>query len=134
MRENHGNPFRIAENERAGARAVPVQDEDTTASPLDRIERMVKSSDIFLFIKGTPEQPRCGFSANTVAIMNHLGVSYRTFDVLSDEAIRAAAKEYASWPTFPQVYVRGEFFGGNDILTDMFYSGELKRAIERDAR
>ncbi len=107
-----------------------MREADTSASPLDRIDCMVKSSDIFLFIKGTPGQPLCGFSANTVAMLNHLGVRYRTFDVLADEAIRTAAKEYSSWPTFPQVYVRGEFIGGNDIVTDMFYSGELQRTIE----
>jgi monothiol glutaredoxin len=130
MGENHGSPFRIAATDPPATGGFPVHEEDTTAEPLDRIDRMVRSSDIFLFIKGTPEQPMCGFSANTVAVMNHLGVSYRTFNVLADDAIRAAAKEYSSWPTFPQVYVRGEFVGGNDIVTDMFYSGELKRTIE----
>jgi monothiol glutaredoxin len=113
---------------------VPVKEADISAPPLERIERMIRSSDVFLFIKGTPEQPMCGFSANTVAVMNHLGVAYRTFDVLADGAIRAAAKQYASWPTFPQVYVRGEFIGGNDIVTDMFRNGELQRAIEGVAR
>ena len=131
----HGeNPFQIAAAEQPTAGGRPVQEEDASALPMDRIDRMVRSSVVFLFIKGTPAQPMCGFSANTVAIMDHLGVSYRTFDVLSDESIRSAAKEYARWPTFPQVYVRGEFIGGNDIVTDMFYSGELQRAIEGGAK
>jgi monothiol glutaredoxin len=130
MGEDHGNPFRIAAEQPSVAGGEPVQEGDASASPLDRIDRMVKSSDILLFIKGTPRQPLCGFSANTVAMLDHVGVSYRTFDVLADDAIRTAAKEYSSWPTFPQVYVRGEFIGGNDIVTDMFYSGELQRTID----
>jgi monothiol glutaredoxin len=129
MGDNHASPFRIAATEPPTTGGAPVQEVDPSASPLDRIDRMVKSSEIFLFMKGTPGQPRCGFSANTVAMLNHLGVSYRTFDVLADDAIRTAAKEYSSWPTFPQVYVRGEFIGGNDIVTDLFYSGELQRTI-----
>jgi len=130
MGDHQGNPFRISESQQPVGGGLPVREEDTSASPLDRIDHMVKSSDVFLFIKGTPDQPMCGFSANTVAVMNHLGVSYRTFDVLADESIRTAAKEYSNWPTFPQVYVRGEFIGGNDIVTDMFYNGELQRTIE----
>jgi len=82
-----------------------------------------------MFIKGSPQAPQCGFSANTVAIMNSLGVRYSTFDVLSDDAVRAAAKEFARWPTFPQVYVRGQFVGGNDILTEMHASGELQQLV-----
>jgi monothiol glutaredoxin len=130
MGKKHGNPFHVAAVEAPAAGGAPVQEVDPSASPLDRINRMVKSSEIFLLMKGTPGQPRCGFSANTVAMLDHLGVSYRTFDVLADDAIRTAAKEYSSWPTFPQVYVRGEFIGGNDIVTDLFYSGELQRTIE----
>jgi monothiol glutaredoxin len=71
----------------------------------------------------------CGFSANTVAVMDALDVPYRTFDVLSDEGVRSAAKEFASWPTFPQVYVGGEFVGGNDIVTEMHASGELAALV-----
>ena len=72
----------------------------------------------------------CGFSANTVALMDSMGVRYRTFDVLSDESVRAAAKQFAGWPTFPQVFVRGEFIGGNDIITEMAVSGELRELVE----
>lgn len=130
MRDIDRNPFQIATPEVSAAGGVPIQEDDPSAPFGERVDRMVKASDIFLFIKGTPQQPMCGFSANTVAIMDHLNVSYRTFDVLSDEGIRTAAKEYASWPTFPQVYVRGEFVGGNDIVTDMLYSGDLQRLVE----
>ena len=94
---------------------------------------MVASAPMFVFIKGTPARPMCGFSANTVAVMDSLDVPYRSFDVLSDEAIRSAAKEFAGWPTFPQVYVRGEFIGGNDIVTEMHSRGELQELVRRAA-
>ena len=91
---------------------------------------MVHASDVFMLIKGTPQRPLCGFSANTVAMMDSLNVPYRTFDVLSDQSIRDAAKRYAGWPTFPQVYIRGEFIGGNDILVELYENGELRRMVE----
>ena len=90
---------------------------------------MVEGSELFLLIKGTPQQPQCGFSANTVAIIDTLGVPYQTFDVLSDESIRAAAKDFSAWPTFPQVYFKGEFLGGNDILMEMYDAGELRGMV-----
>jgi monothiol glutaredoxin len=92
---------------------------------------MVQSSPVFLLIKGTPQRPLCGFSANTVAVVDALDVPYRSFDVLSDESIRSAAKEFAAWPTFPQVYVNGEFIGGNDIVTEMHANGELRELVRR---
>ena len=91
---------------------------------------MVHASDVFMLIKGTPQRPLCGFSANTVAVIDSLNVPYRTFDVLSDQSIRDAAKRYAGWPTFPQVYIRGEFIGGNDILVELYENGELRRMVE----
>jgi monothiol glutaredoxin len=90
---------------------------------------MVSSSEIFLLIKGTPQRPQCGFSANTVAIIDSLGIPYQTFDVLSDESIRSAAKGIAGWPTFPQIYVKGEFIGGNDILMEMHDAGEIQELV-----
>jgi monothiol glutaredoxin len=128
MSDSHGSPFQVASEETATGGA-PVREPDRSAPVHQRIDQMVRSSDIFLFIKGTPQQPMCGFSANTVAIMDSLEVRYSTFDVLSDEGIRTAAKEYAGWPTFPQVYVRGEFVGGNDIVTEMLYSGDLRQMV-----
>jgi monothiol glutaredoxin len=127
------SPFRMATPEPIVAGGKPVQEEDPSATPTERIDRMIRSADVFLFIKGTPLQPMCGFSANTVAVMDSLDVPYRTFDVLSDEAIRSAAKQFSAWPTFPQVYVRGEFIGGNDIVTDMLYSGELRRLVQGES-
>lgn len=124
------HPFRIASRSPAvGGNGQAVLDHDVAASPLRRIDRMVGSSDLFLFIKGSPQSPQCGFSANVVRIIDGLGVPYRTFDVLSDERIRLAAKEYADWPTFPQVYLRGEFIGGNDIVSELAAQGVLQRMI-----
>ena len=98
--------------------------------PMERVERMVTSSNVVLLMKGSPGMPRCGFSANTVAILDRLGVAYSSFDVLEDQWIRSAAKEYAAWPTFPQVWVRGELIGGHDIVTEMYTSGELQMLVE----
>jgi monothiol glutaredoxin len=126
--ESSNSPFRIASADE-GALGAPVSEQDTAAPAHERIQRMVSSSDVFLFIKGTPQQPMCGFSANTVAIVDTLGVPYSTFDVLSDEGIRQAAKTFSQWPTFPQVYIRGEFVGGNDIVTEMYTQGELQSMI-----
>jgi monothiol glutaredoxin len=103
------------------------------ASPEERVERMVKGSEIFVFMKGSPDAPRCGFSANTVALLDAYGFEYDSFDVLSDDSIRAAAKEYGNWPTFPQVWLHGELLGGHDILLEMHHSGELEKMV-REAR
>ena len=95
---------------------------------------MIFSADVFLFMKGVPEQPQCGFSANTVAMLETIGVPYGTFDILSDESIRAAAKQHASWPTFPQLWVGGEFIGGNDIMMEMYQTGELETLVKGVSR
>jgi monothiol glutaredoxin len=125
------NPFNIAATpEPTEGRGTPMTEADSLADPAERVRAMVGSADVFLLIKGTPQRPLCGFSANTVAVMDALDVSYRTFDVLSDEAIRDAAKQFAGWPTFPQVYVRGEFIGGNDIVTEMYAEGELHELVK----
>ncbi len=123
------SPFRIASSEPRFV-GSPVTEDDTAAAADERIRRMVGSAPVFLFMKGEPAAPRCGFSANTVAILESLGVPYRTFDVLSDESIRAGAKLFAEWPTFPQVFVNGEFIGGNDLVTEMYASGELQAMVE----
>jgi len=94
-----------------------------------RIDEMVKATDVFLFMKGTPDMPQCGFSMRAVAILNHLGANYDSFNVLSDMEIRQGIKQYANWPTIPQLYVRGEFLGGSDIMMEMFENGELAQAI-----
>ena len=101
--------------------------DDSTRS---RIETLIGSSPIFVFMKGTKLMPQCGFSNNVVQILHSLGVSFETFDVLSDMEIRQGIKEFSSWPTIPQVYVSGEFIGGSDILIEMYNAGELKEKLE----
>ena len=95
-----------------------------------RIESLISSSPIFVFMKGSKLMPQCGFSNNVVQILHSLGVAFETFDVLSDMEIRQGIKEFSSWPTIPQIYVQGEFMGGSDILIEMFNSGELKEKLE----
>lgn len=130
MERRGESPFKIAAvPEPAEGPGQPVVETNESADPVARIETMVASELMFVFIKGTPQRPMCGFSANTVAVMDSLDVPYRTFDVLSDVAIRSAAKEFAGWPTFPQIYLRGEFIGGNDIVTEMHASGELQAMV-----
>ena len=89
------------------------------------IESEISNNDIVLFMKGTPVFPQCGFSAATVGILNHLGAKFSSINVLEDEDIRQGIKEYANWPTIPQLYVKGEFVGGCDIVREMYESGEL---------
>ena len=94
-----------------------------------RIAELVKANDVVLFMKGTALFPQCGFSSRAVAILDHLGVKYETVDVLQDPEIRAGIKEYSDWPTVPQLYVKGEFVGGSDIMMEMFESGELQELL-----
>jgi len=93
------------------------------------IELEISKNDIVLFMKGTPVFPQCGFSAATVGILNHLGVKFSSINVLEDDDIRQGIKEYADWPTIPQLYVKGEFVGGCDIVREMYESGELADLI-----
>ncbi|MBC6982338.1 Grx4 family monothiol glutaredoxin [Caulobacter sp. 17J80-11] len=86
----------------------------------------VGQNDVVLFMKGTPDQPRCGFSSVVVQILDHLGVGFVGVDVLQDEDLRNGIKSYSDWPTIPQLYVKGEFVGGSDIVREMFQSGELQ--------
>ncbi|AAQ00130.1 MULTISPECIES: Grx4 family monothiol glutaredoxin [Prochlorococcus] len=95
-----------------------------------RIEDLINSHSIMVFMKGTKLMPQCGFSNNVVQILNALGKHFETFDVLSDMDIREAIKEYSNWPTIPQVYLKGEFLGGSDILIEMYNSGELLEKLE----
>ncbi len=96
----------------------------------NRIEVIINSSPILVFMKGTKLMPQCGFSNNVVQILNSLGLSFETFDVLSDAEIRQGIKDYSNWPTIPQVYVKGEFIGGSDILIELYNSGELREKLE----
>ena len=95
-----------------------------------RIERLVGSSDVFLFMKGTPDFPQCGFSGTVVQVLQHLGTPFGSFDVLSDMDVRQGIKEYANWPTIPQLYVKGKFIGGCDIVREMFANNELKPMLD----
>ena len=96
----------------------------------DKIENLIDANPIMVFMKGTKLMPQCGFSNNVVQILNSLGVEFNTYDVLSDYEVREGIKEYSDWPTIPQVYLKGEFLGGSDILIEMYNSGTLKEKIE----
>lgn len=103
----------------------------TTANPVhDFIKQAVTDHPVVLFMKGEPEQPRCGFSAVVVQILDHLGVEFVGVDVLQSEPLREGIKTFSDWPTIPQLYVKGEFVGGADIVREMFSSGELKGFLE----
>lgn len=91
-----------------------------------RIAEIVQSNPVVLFMKGTPLFPQCGFSSRAVAILDHLNVPYESVDVLQDMEIRQGIKEFSDWPTIPQLYVKGEFVGGSDIMMEMFEAGELQ--------
>ncbi len=92
----------------------------------DRIKADITSNDIVLFMKGTPAMPQCGFSATVVHILDHMGVKYKGVNVLADAEIRQGIKDFSNWPTIPQLYVKGEFVGGCDIVKEMFENGELR--------
>ena len=94
-----------------------------------RIGDIVKKNDVVLFMKGTALFPQCGFSSRAVAILDHLGVAFETVDVLQDPEIRNGIKDYSDWPTIPQLYVKGEFVGGSDIMMEMFEAGELQQLL-----
>ena len=92
---------------------------------VEEAKKTIKTNDIVLFMKGTKDVPGCGFSANVVQILNNLNVKYIDIDVLSDDNLKESMKKFTNWPTFPQLYVKGEFVGGCDIVKEMFESGEL---------
>lgn len=95
----------------------------------NRIQTLVDSNDVVLFMKGSPLFPQCGFSSRAVAILNHLGAEFESVDVLQDQGIRQGIKAFSDWPTIPQLYVKGEFVGGSDIMMEMFESGELQQLL-----
>ncbi|MEL6487212.1 MAG: Grx4 family monothiol glutaredoxin [Pseudomonadota bacterium] len=96
----------------------------------ERISTLVGDNDVVLFMKGTPLFPQCGFSSKAVAILDHVGVTYESVDVLQDMEIRQGIKSFSDWPTIPQLYVKGEFVGGSDIMMEMFEAGELKQLMD----
>ncbi len=97
-----------------------------------RIEETVKANDVVLFMKGTKEMPQCGFSSRVAGVLNFMGIDYQDVNVLADEEIRQGIKDYSDWPTIPQLYVKGEFVGGCDIITEMTLSGELDGMFEEN--
>jgi monothiol glutaredoxin len=103
------------------------------ADAKDRIAELVGNNEIVLFMKGTALFPQCGFSSRAIAILDRLGAQYETVDVLQDPEIRQGIKAYSDWPTVPQLYVRGEFVGGSDIMMEMFESGELQQLLKAEA-
>lgn len=130
MNDNSNNPFNILGNNQVPqAGGTPISEQNPSANLNERIKGLITSDNIVLFMKGNPQMPQCGFSANVVAILNSMGVRYKTFDILMDMDIRQGLKEYSNWPTYPQLYVKGELMGGNDIVTEMYHSGELKEVL-----
>ena len=95
-----------------------------------RIEDLVKSTDVVLYMKGTKEMPQCGFSSRVAGVLNYMGVDYTDVNVLADDDVRQGIKDYSDWPTIPQLYVKGEFVGGCDTITEMTLSGELDQMFE----
>jgi len=96
----------------------------------ERIRRELSDNDVVLFMKGTPVFPQCGFSAAVVQVLNHLGVKFKGIDVLQDPGLRQGVKDFTQWPTIPQLYVKGEFVGGCDIVREMFQTGELGELLQ----
>ena len=91
----------------------------------DKIKKLISNDDVVLFMKGDSDFPQCGFSANVVGILNYLGISFKSYNVLEDDKLRQGIKEFSSWPTVPQIYIDGEFIGGSDILKELVESGEI---------
>jgi monothiol glutaredoxin len=101
-----------------------------TPETKDRIDQLVQNNKVLVFMKGNKLMPQCGFSNNVIQILNILGVSYETVDILEDQELRQAVKEYSDWPTIPQVYINGQFIGGSDIMIELYQKGELQQIVE----
>jgi monothiol glutaredoxin len=113
------------------ARGDPRRQQGKTAMSIEQfIDNEVKANDVVLFMKGTPQFPMCGFSGQIVQILDHLGVSYKGLNVLENDDLRGGIKNYSNWPTIPQLYVKGEFVGGCDIIREMFQAGELQSLLK----
>ena len=95
-----------------------------------KIENLIKNNDVCLFMKGTPDSPQCGFSMTVSNVLKHLSVNFKGINVLEDEKLRQEIKEFSDWPTIPQLYIKGEFIGGCDIVKEMFETGELKNLLK----
>jgi monothiol glutaredoxin len=95
----------------------------------EQIKQTVESDDVVLFMKGSPDFPQCGFSGRAIQVLRACGAQFATFDVLSDDGIRQGIKDFSNWPTIPQLYIKGEFVGGSDIILDMYEKGELQKML-----
>jgi monothiol glutaredoxin len=95
----------------------------------DRIRQQISSDDVVLYMKGTPVFPMCGFSAQVVQVLSHVGVPFQSYNILDDMELRQGLKDFSNWPTFPQLYVKGELVGGCDIIREMYQSGELQQLL-----
>jgi len=104
----------------------------TTTTAQDQIRDTVQSNDVVLFMKGTKAMPQCGFSSRVASVLNYMGVEFRDVNVLADPEIRQGIKDFSDWPTIPQLYVKGEFVGGCDIVTEMTLSGELDALLDKN--
>lgn len=124
----NNNPFKILNQDMPSIKEVSASSIDGDIN--ERIKSIIESDKLVLFMKGNAYFPQCGFSANTVAILKHIGKPFTTFDILQDMDVREGIKVYSNWPTFPQLYLNGKLVGGNDILTEMFESGELKELLD----
>jgi monothiol glutaredoxin len=122
------SPFTIV----GQAQAIQESDNDKSKNINERITGLISSSPIFLFMKGTPDMPMCGFSANVIGILKHLGANFKTFNILEDNEIREGVKRFANWPTYPQLYVAGKLVGGNDIITELYENGELVEVLKAE--
>ncbi|HVZ02476.1 MAG TPA: Grx4 family monothiol glutaredoxin [Dongiaceae bacterium] len=106
------------------------EDEMSENPVFDRIQNDITSNDVVLYMKGTPVFPQCGFSAAVVQVLSHIGVKFKGIDILTDPSLRQGIKEFSQWPTIPQLYVKGEFIGGCDIVREMFQTGELQEVLK----
>ena len=102
----------------------------TEAAALEAIRADVEGNDVVLFMKGTAQMPQCGFSSRVAGVLNYMGVAYKDVNVLADEGIRNGIKSFSDWPTIPQLYVKGEFVGGSDIMMEMYQAGELQQLFD----
>jgi monothiol glutaredoxin len=109
---------------------IRIPQEVKEMSVEDRIKEQISNDNIVLYMKGTPQFPQCGFSGQSVQILQACGAKFASYDVLSDPEIRQGIKDHANWPTIPQLYINGEFVGGCDIMIDLFQSGELKKMVD----
>jgi monothiol glutaredoxin len=124
--ENKDDVFKVISDQ---VEEYKLDDNEITKNTIEIIKAMVSDSKVFIFMKGTPQVPQCGFSTNTLGILKQLKTPVKTFDVLSDFSIREEIKRFSNWPTIPQVYIDGKFIGGNDIVTELFNSGELSAMV-----